>query len=112
MMYYITLYLPIESTTVRGTTVLSTPPCYALRSGWGHRVNVRSEQQGEATFHHECTQASLMTPTHTAYTAHACAAAAARATAKAMRKYAHKRAIRSALATLVQNQPQLVATPF
>ena len=63
-------------------------------------------------FHHESTQSTFMTPTHTAYTAHACAAAAARAMAKAMRKYAHKRAIGSALAKLVHRQPQAVAAPF
>ena len=63
-------------------------------------------------FHHECTQSTFITPTHTAYTAHACAAAAARATAKAMRKYAHKRAIGSALAKLVHNQPRVVDAPL
>ena len=63
-------------------------------------------------FHHECAYSTFMTPTHTAYTAHACAAAVARATANQMRKYAHDRAIGSSLAALVSNQPPVVPPPF
>ena len=107
---------PVQSTCLYlpSTIVPQYPQALQLMQRLAHTGDKLAPSAGRDAprFHHECTQSTFITPTHTAYTAHACAAAAARATANAMRKYAHKRAIGSALAKLVHNQPRVVATPL
>ena len=63
-------------------------------------------------FHHECTSATFLTPTHTAHTIHMCTASVARASAAALRNYARSRAIGHRLAANTISRPAVVQAPF
>ena len=63
-------------------------------------------------FHHECTSATFLTPTHTAHTIHMCTASVARASAAALRNYARSRAIGHRLTANTISRPAVVQAPF
>ena len=63
-------------------------------------------------FHHECTSATFLTPTHTAHTIHMCTASVARVSAAALRNYARSRAIGHRLTANTISRPAVVQAPF
>ena len=63
-------------------------------------------------FHHECTSATFLTPTHTAHTIHMCTASVARISAAALRNYARSRAIGHSLTANTISRPAVVQAPF
>ena len=92
------------------------PPALSLVGQLAHTGDKIDSSVGRDAprFHHECTSATFMTPTHTAHTIHMCTAIAsvARASAAALRNYARSRAISHSLRENTLSRPAVVQAPF
>ena len=63
-------------------------------------------------FHHECTSATFLAPTHTAHTIHMCTASVAQVSAAALRDYARSRPMSHSLKVNTPSRPAVVQAPF